>query len=60
MDVKEIRRKLGMTQRQFADLVGVHQSQISRWERSGKVSPRVEKCLKLLLKVLELKRTIEK
>lgn len=33
IDVKEIRKGLGLTQEKFAELVGVRQNTISRWEK---------------------------
>jgi DNA-binding transcriptional regulator YiaG len=32
-DVKRLRRRLGMTQAQFGDLVGVAANTVARWER---------------------------
>lgn len=32
-DVLRLRRRMGMTQRQFADIVGVDPITVSRWER---------------------------
>jgi len=60
MDVKKLREELGLTQKQFAELLGVNQSQISRWERQGYVPKRVEKCLQLLIKLREIQRLIQK
>lgn len=34
-EVKAIRTKLGLSQKALADRLGVHQSQVSRWEASG-------------------------
>ncbi len=34
MDVREIRRSLGMTQEELAKLVGVRVATVSRWENS--------------------------
>ena len=31
-DVKELRKSLGMTQKEFAHLLGVSQSMVSKWE----------------------------
>jgi len=36
-DVGRVRKVLGWSQQRIADVIGVHQSQISRWERE--VSP---------------------
>jgi DNA-binding transcriptional regulator YiaG len=33
-DVRRIRRRLGLTQVQFAELVGVHSNSVARWERN--------------------------
>jgi transcriptional regulator with XRE-family HTH domain len=32
-DIRDIRRQLGLTQTEFADRLGLHQSTISRFER---------------------------
>jgi transcriptional regulator with XRE-family HTH domain len=32
-DIRDIRRQLGLTQSEFADRLGLHQSTISRFER---------------------------
>jgi len=34
-DVKELRKRLGMTQKQFAEAVGVHVVTIIRWEKGS-------------------------
>lgn len=39
INVKQIRRRLGLTQAQFGDLVGVDQSTVSNWEK-GETTPR--------------------
>jgi transcriptional regulator with XRE-family HTH domain len=44
--IRELRTSTGMTQEQFAEAVGVDQSQLSRWE-SGTANPSVEAWIKL-------------
>jgi putative transcriptional regulator len=34
-DVKELRKRLGMTQKQFAEAIGVHVVTIIRWEKGS-------------------------
>lgn len=51
--VKQIRKLLGMSQLQFANLLGVYPSTVSRWEQ-GKSSPQFSPgAFKRLLKALE-------
>jgi len=38
-EIKEIRLKLGLSQTELAEIVGIHQHQVSEWE-TGKRSPR--------------------
>lgn len=39
--LKAARKDAGLTQKQFADMLGVYQKDISRWE-TGEVSPSIE------------------
>ncbi|MSA02899.1 helix-turn-helix domain-containing protein [Lactonifactor sp. BIOML-A3] len=39
--LKAARKAAGLTQKQFADMLGVYQKDISRWE-TGEVSPSIE------------------
>ena len=39
-EIKAIRKELGLTQIEFGARLGIHQSQVSRWE-SGSVDPDV-------------------
>jgi DNA-binding transcriptional regulator YiaG len=48
-EVREIRERLGKTQAELGDLVGVHWVTVSRWERDVVTIPApVEKLLRLL------------
>lgn len=40
-NLKAARKAAGLTQKQFADSLGVYQKDISRWE-TGEVSPSIE------------------
>lgn len=46
MNIKEMRTKRGLTQKQLADRLGVKQQNISDWER-GERSPSVKNLKKL-------------
>lgn len=39
--IKKLREKLGLSQQEFADIIGIHLQSISRWER-GTIVPSVE------------------
>jgi DNA-binding transcriptional regulator YiaG len=53
LPVKQLRQLLGMSQLQFANLLGVYPSTISRWEQ-GKSSPQFSPgAFKRLLQALE-------
>jgi transcriptional regulator with XRE-family HTH domain len=39
MDVRPLRKELGLTQVQLADLLGVQQSEVSNWERGARWVP---------------------
>lgn len=60
-NLKAARKAVGLTQKQFADMLGVYQKDISRWE-TGEVSPSIENlreiCVRLNItadKLLDLK-----
>jgi transcriptional regulator with XRE-family HTH domain len=44
--IREGRRRLGLTQEQFADLIGADQGAVSRWE-AGEWAPSAENQLKI-------------
>jgi len=51
MDVKRVRKKLGLTQEQLARELGVSFTTVNRWEKGkSEPSPLAEKALELLLK----------
>lgn len=53
LPVKQLRQLLGMSQLQFANLLGVYPSTVSRWEQ-GKSSPQFSPgAFKRLLQALE-------
>jgi len=54
LDVAAARAELGMSQAQFADLLGVDQSSVSLWE-TGKTEPR-QPVIRLIERILEEKR----
>lgn len=54
-DVQEIRKKLGLTQEELAQLLGVSSKTISRWETSGISSEKSASARKLI----ELKKVTE-
>lgn len=35
-EIRALRKALGLTQRQLADKVGVHESAVSQWERGAR------------------------
>ena len=41
MTIREIRKELGLSQYEFARLLGVHQTAVSQWE-TGRTSPEIE------------------
>ena len=48
-EVRRIRKRLGLTQVAFADLVGVHSNSLARWERDElKVHESAARLMKLL------------
>lgn len=51
-DIRERRRKLGLTQKQLGQILGIPDNTISRWEL-GTVVPEHPKMLNLALKALE-------
>lgn len=55
LDVAAARAELGMSQAQFADMLGVDQSSVSLWE-TGKNEPR-EPVIRLLKRILDEKRS---
>lgn len=56
-NLKAARKAAGLTQKQFADMLGVYQKDISRWE-TGEVSPSIENlreiCIQLKVSADEL------
>jgi len=51
LDIKSIRERLGLTQEQLANKLGVSWATVARWERGkGKPSPLAQKALEALLK----------
>ena len=58
MDIKGIRERLGLTQEQLANKLGVSWATVARWERGkGKPSPLARKALEKLLKESTEKET---
>lgn len=53
-DIRERRRKLGLTQKELGQILGIPDNTISRWEL-GTVVPEHPKMLDLALKALEYK-----
>lgn len=60
-ELRAIRHKLGLSQHQFAEELGIHWNSVARQERgeSG-ISGSVEKLARLLLRVRELEQKKEK
>ena len=52
MNIKELRQKLGLTQVEFAELLGTTQMTISTWE-NGKCPDYINKLAELAIKQLE-------
>jgi DNA-binding transcriptional regulator YiaG len=50
IDIIKIRMRLGLSQEEFADLLGVHQTTVSKWELGGNVSGPAYKLLLRLKK----------
>ena len=46
--VTELRERLGLSQREFAELLGVHQTAVSQWELGGNISSMARKALEWL------------
>lgn len=44
LDIKQIREKLGVTQEQFAEMVGVHPRTIQNWE-AGSIIPQSKRAI---------------
>ena len=44
LDIKQIREKLGVTQEQFAEMVGVHPRTVQNWE-AGSVIPQSKRAI---------------
>ena len=54
MDIKSIRERLGLTQEQLANKLGVSWATVARWERGkGEPSPLAQKALEDFLKEAE-------
>lgn len=64
MSIKSARQKAGLTQRQVATAINVHQSAVAQWE-SGSTQPRADKLpelaklLKCSVKTLLIKDEVE-
>ena len=51
MNIKQIRKRLGLTQEQFARELGVSFITVNRWENGhAKPSPLARRCIELLIK----------
>lgn len=60
-ELREVRYSLGLSQRQFAEELGICSNSVARAERNERnISPSVEKLARLLLKVRELEQEIAK
>lgn len=46
MDVYKIRKQLGLTQKQFAEIIGVSYQSVQNWEKGGKIPEARAKMLK--------------
>ena len=57
MNVKQIRLSLNMTQKEFAQLLGVFQPQVSGWEQGQKVSKTMERHIERTLRDYRRDRT---
>lgn len=51
--VRHLREQLGLTQQQFASLLGVHSTTLYRWEASGLVALRIEPFQLQILRALQ-------
>ena len=49
MGIKKMRRNRGLSQKQLAELIGVEQQHVSRWE-NGKHRPSID----ILMKIAEI------
>lgn len=49
LEVKEIRKKLGMNQEEFADLLEVSKRTIINYEQSAKLKPQIEQYIKYMI-----------
>jgi len=47
-EIARIRARMGLTQTQFAELLGVAASTVSRWERLAKVDPMQARILEVI------------
>jgi DNA-binding transcriptional regulator YiaG len=48
LEIKKLRHRLGLTQAEFAELIGVNQATVSKWERNGGISRFALKTLERL------------
>lgn len=47
-EIAKLRERLGLTQQELADMLGVHQTAVSQWERGGNISGIARKALERL------------
>ena len=47
-EIAKLRERLGLSQREFAELLGVHQTAVSQWELGGNISSLARKALERL------------
>jgi DNA-binding transcriptional regulator YiaG len=56
-ELLQIRRSLGLTQEQMADLIGVRANTIARWERDElRISEPVSRLIRLLAKTMPVQK----